>query len=141
MRRIMRTACFALVMTAMVVGVLPAHAQNAGDEVKVTFEHPIPNAEGKKMVAVVVTYPAGGKSLAHHHSPSSFIYAYVLSGTIRSQVGDESAKVYKAGASFFEIPGSYHRISENASDSEPASMLAVFVVDSKDTELTVPDQQ
>jgi quercetin dioxygenase-like cupin family protein len=42
--------------------------------VKPVFEHVIPNVEGKSMVAVVVTYPPGGKSLAHHHARSAFIY-------------------------------------------------------------------
>ena len=61
---------------------------------KPVFEHVIPNVDGKSMVAVVVTYPPGGKSPSHHHARSAFIYAYVLSGAIRSQVGDEPAKVY-----------------------------------------------
>jgi hypothetical protein len=67
-------------------------------------------------------------------------YAYVLSGAIRSQVGDEPAKIYHAGEGFYEMPGSHHRISENASDKESASLLAVFVVDAKDDPLTTPDQ-
>ena len=92
------------------------------------------------MVAVVVTYPPAGKSPAHRHARSAFIYAHVLSGAIRSQVGDEPAKVYKAGEGFYELPGSHHGISENASDREPASLLAVFVVDSKDRPLTTPDK-
>jgi quercetin dioxygenase-like cupin family protein len=113
----------------------------ANNEEKTVFEHVIPNVEGKRMVAVVVTYPPGGKSLAHHHARSSFIYAYVLSGAIRSQVDDEPAKVYQAGEGFYEMPGSHHSISENASDSNPASLLAVFVVDSKDKPLTIPDKK
>jgi quercetin dioxygenase-like cupin family protein len=88
-----------------------------------------------------VTYPPGGKSLAHHHARSSFIYAYVLSGAIRSQVDDEPAKVYQVGEGFYEKPGSHHSISENASDTNPASLLAVFVVDSKDKPLTIPDKK
>ena len=39
------------------------------------------------------------------------------------------------------MPGSHHRISENESDSNPASLLAVFVVDSKDKPLTIPDKK
>ena len=38
-------------------------------------------------------------------------------------------KVYKAGESFFEPPGSKHLISENASATEPARLLAVFIAD------------
>ena len=115
-------------------------AQNV-EQVKTVFEHVIPNIEGKSMVAVVVTYPPGGKSPAHYHARSAFIYAHVLSGAVRSQVDDEPAKVYRVGEGFYEVPGSHHRISENASDSDPASLLAVFVVDSKDTPLTTPDKK
>ena len=140
MRRVIRTGSVWLALTATALGVSPGLAQNV-EQVKPVFEHVIPNIEGKSMVAVVVTYPPGGKSLAHHHARSAFIYAYVLSGAIRSQVDDQPAKVYQVGEGFYEMPGSYHRISENASDSAPASLLAVFVVDSKDKPLTIPDKK
>ena len=140
MRRVMRTGSLGLIVTAISLGVSPGPAQNAEQE-KPVFEHIIPNAEGKRMVAVVVTYPPGAKSPAHHHARSAFIYAYVLSGAIRSQVGDEPTKVYHVGEGFYEVPGSHHRISENASDKDPASLLAIFVVDSKDKPLTIPDQK
>ena len=140
MTRVMRTGSLGLVLTAIALGVSPGLAQNV-EQVKLVFEHAIPNTEGKSMVAVVVTYPPGAKSPAHHHARSAFIYAHVLSGAIRSQVGDEPAKIYRAGEGFYELPGSHHGISENASDREPASLLAVFVVDSKDSPLTTPDKK
>jgi quercetin dioxygenase-like cupin family protein len=136
----MRTASIGLLLAAIALGLSPAFAQNL-EQVKPVFEHVIPNAQGKSMVAVVVSYPPGGKSPAHHHAQSAFIYAYVLSGAVRSQVGDEPPKVYRAGEGFYEVPGAHHRISENASDKEPASLLAVFVVDSKDRPLTTTDQK
>jgi quercetin dioxygenase-like cupin family protein len=117
----------------------PLALAQPAEQVKPVFEHAIPNIEGKRMVAVVVTYPPGAKSQPHHHARSAFIYAHVLSGAIRSQVDDQPAKVYQVGEGFYEDPGSHHRISENASDKEPASLLAVFVVDSKDKSLTTPD--
>ena len=136
----MRTVFVKLALTAIALGVSPGLAQNL-EQVKPVFEHIIPNAQGKSMVAVIVSYPPGGKSPAHHHAQSAFIYAYVLSGAIRSQVGDEPSKVYRVGEGFYEVPGSHHRISENASDKEPASLLAVFVVDTNDNPLTTPDQK
>jgi quercetin dioxygenase-like cupin family protein len=136
----MRAGASALALTAIAAGGSLAFAQNA-ERVKLVFERVIPNIQGKSMVAVVVTYPPGGKSAAHHHAPSAFIYARVLSGAIRSQVGDEPAKVYQVGEGFYEEPGSHHRISENASDKDSASLLAVFIVDSKDKPLTIPDQK
>ena len=140
MKRVMRTGCLGLALTAIALGASTGLAQNV-ERVKPIFEHVIPNTEGKSMMAIVVTYPPGGKSPAHHHARSAFIYAHVLSGAIRSQVGDEPAKVYQVGEGFYEVPGSHHRISENASDSAPASLLAVFVVDSKDKPLTIPDKK
>jgi quercetin dioxygenase-like cupin family protein len=83
---------------------------------------------GKSITAIVVSYAPGGKSGPHHHAGS--VFAYVLSGAIRSENSATGpVKVYKAGESFFEPPGSRHLISENASTKEPASLLAVFVAD------------
>jgi quercetin dioxygenase-like cupin family protein len=134
----MRAAFVSLVAAVIALGASPTIAQDR-EQVKVVFEHALPNVEGKRMVAVTVSYPPGAKSLAHRHAPSAFIYAYVLSGAIRSQVDDNPAKVYHTGEGFYEMPGSHHRISENASDKEPASLLAVFIVDAKDGPLTTPD--
>ena len=140
MLKAMTAGSFGLVLAAMALGASPGRAQ-ATDQVKVVFDHALPNAEGKSMVAVVVSYPPGGKSAPHHHAPSAFIYAQVLSGAIRSQVDDQPAKVYQVGEGFYEVPGSHHKISENASDREPASLLAVFVVNSNEKPLTIPDQK
>jgi quercetin dioxygenase-like cupin family protein len=86
-----------------------------------------------------VTYPPGRKSPPHH--PSAFIYGYVLSGAVRSRVNDEFAKVYQTREAFYEMPGASHRISENASDQNPASLLAIYVVDSNDKPLITTDQK
>jgi quercetin dioxygenase-like cupin family protein len=134
-----RIAVRGAAVAAMALGGSSAVAQNRED-VRPVFEHALPNAAGTKIAAVLVSYPPGGKSLAHHHAPSAFVYAYVLSGDVRSQVDDDPAKVYHAGEGFYELPGAHHRISENASDTVPASLLAIFVVDAKDEPLTVPDQ-
>jgi quercetin dioxygenase-like cupin family protein len=111
-----------------------------GETVTTVFERAIPNVPGKSLTALEVSYAPGGKSSSHFHAKSAFIYAYVLSGAIRSQVGDEPAKVYKAGEGWYENPGSHHRISENASASEPASLLAVIIADPGDT-LTIPEEK
>ena len=92
------------------------------------FSGVLPNVPGKQLTLVQVTYQPGAKSPSHAHAGS--VYAYVLSGKIRSEVSTSGpAKVYTAGEGFFEPPGSVHRVSENASDSEPASLLAIFVAD------------
>lgn len=90
--------------------------------------------------SVVVTHPPGGKSPRHRHAQSAFIYAFVPSGAIRSRVNTDPARVYQVGESFFEEPGARHIVSENASETEPASLLAVFVVDTGDMKLMTPDK-
>ena len=134
------TTSMSAVLAAVALWSAVGHAQEL-QPVRTAFEQAIPNIPGKSMVALVVTYAPGGKTPSHRHAPSAFIYAHVLSGSIRSQVGDEPAKVYRVGEGFYEAPGSHHRVSENASQHEPASLLAVFVVDSKDHPLTTLDPE
>jgi hypothetical protein len=38
------------------------------------------------------------------------------------------------------MPGDHHSVSENASATEPARLLAVFVVDTAETNLTIDDK-
>lgn len=127
-----------LLATAALVGAAYAHAPEG--TVKPNFAHTIPNVPGKSLVAVEVNYPPGGASAPHRHARSAFIYAYVVSGEIQSQVDDGPARVYRAGESFYEAPGAHHRISRNASKTQPAKLLAVFVVDTDEQTLTTPDK-
>jgi quercetin dioxygenase-like cupin family protein len=93
------------------------------------------------LVSIVVDYPPGTSSVPHRHAGSAFIYAYVVSGSIRSQVDDEPVRVYKTGEFWFENPGAHHRVSANGSDTESSRLLAVFIVDADDEQLTTPDAQ
>ncbi|MEA2949577.1 MAG: hypothetical protein QOI40_4907 [Alphaproteobacteria bacterium] len=135
----LRTLSAALAVLTITSGVALAQSAPPGS-VAPAFREAIPNIPGKSIIAVVVSYPPGGKSLPHHHARSAFITGYVLSGSIRSQVDDGPAQVFKAGESFTEKPGAHHVVSENASTTEPAKLLAIFVVDTSDTELTTIDK-
>jgi quercetin dioxygenase-like cupin family protein len=118
-----------LLASALLAGTTArAAGEEVGVEVKPVRVEQLLNVPGKTLTAVVVTYAPAGKSGAHHHAGS--VFAYVLSGAIRSENSATGpVKVYQAGESFFEPPGSQHLISENASATEPASLLAVFVAD------------
>lgn len=117
-----------------------ASAHDDGSKVTVVFDHPLPNVPGKSMKGVLVEYEPGGSSAAHTHPASAFIYAMVLEGTIRSKVNDGPVTLYRAGEGFSELPGDHHGVSENASETEPARLLAVFVVDTDETNLSVDDE-
>jgi quercetin dioxygenase-like cupin family protein len=115
--------------------VSPAYANDTGHDHGV-FSAQLPNVPGKTLTAVVVEYGPGGSSPAHRHAGS--VFAYVLSGQIRSENSATGpVRVYRAGEAFFEPPGSTHLISANASDTEPASLLAIFVADDR-AQLTRP---
>lgn len=136
-----------VLLTALIAAVIlapAAHAEPTPQEsgqkpvVRTVFDQPT-NVPGKSLQTVTVSYPPGGKSAAHHHAQSAFIMAYVISGAIRSQLEGEPARVYHAGETWSESPGAHHTISENASTTEPAELLAVFLVDTGDHPLTTDD--
>ncbi|WP_313665590.1 cupin domain-containing protein [Shinella sp.] len=107
-------------------------------KVRLVYEHPLPDVPGKSVKGVLVEYGPGGYSSAHTHAKSALIYATVLEGAILSAVNGGETKTFTAGQNFTELPGDRHDVSANASKTEPAILLAVFVVDTDDTALTTP---
>jgi len=134
-RFLLAAAFAALSITAASAGERPA------GKVTVVFDQPLPNVPGKSMKGVLVEYAPGGASPSHTHPKSAFIYATVLEGAIRSSVNGSPERVYQAGENFLEEPGSFHAVSANASDTQPARLLAVFVLDSDEKELVTPANQ
>lgn len=110
-------------------------------EVTLVYQHALPGIPGKSVKGVLVEYGPGGYSPSHTHAKSAFIYATVIEGEIRSKVNDGPEKTYRAGENWTELPGDHHGVSANASETRPARILAVFVVDDQDTVLTMPEQK
>lgn len=126
----------ALSSIALFTIAIPPSLAHDDAKVKQAFSEKLPNVPGSSITGLVVEYEPGGKSAAHHHAGS--VMAYVLTGAIRSQNSATGpVRVYKAGESFFEPAGSIHLVSENASDTEPASLLAIFIAEDGAT-LTMP---
>jgi quercetin dioxygenase-like cupin family protein len=133
-----RTILSAAALASACLTAASVHAADDSGTVTLVYDQPLPNVPGKSVRGVLVDYAPGGSSPAHTHPSSAFIYATVLEGAIRSQVNDGPVITYQAGENFTELPGDRHGISENASDTEPARLLAVFVVDTDDTMLVTP---
>jgi quercetin dioxygenase-like cupin family protein len=130
-------ACIALGTTHV------AHAHGVDgphEHISPAFQTAIANVPGKTMTAVVVDYKPGGVSLPHRHG-QAFVVGYVLQGAIRSKVDDGEARVYHAGESWTEAPGAHHLVSENASKTQPAKLLAIFVADDNDKDLVIWDKK
>lgn len=133
-----RLLCLLLVATLPLGGALADAPKSKNAKVTLVYEHELPNVPGKSIKGVLVEYGPGGYSPGHTHPKSAFIYATVLEGEILSQVNEGPVKTYKAGQSFSEMPGDRHDVSANASKTKPAKLLAVFVVDTNERELTTP---
>lgn len=136
----MKSRLAANLSLAAMFSLAATHAVAHGGIEKVTqaLEQSIPNIPGKSLIAVVVDYPPGAASPSHLHAKSAFIYASVVSCSIESQVNDAPKQILRAGESFYEPPAARHIVSRSASKSQPAKLLAVFVVDAGDTPLTTP---
>lgn len=133
--------CAITLVTLSVAGASAEDASHAKATVTLVYEHTLPQVPGKSIKGVLVEYQPGGSSPAHTHPASAFIYATVLEGAIRSQVNDGPAQVYRAGESFSEMPGDHHAVSENASTTERARLLAVFVLDTDEKNLVTPGKK
>ena len=97
------------------------------DVVEPIASYALPNVPGKRVTIVRVFYGPGGFTRAHRHAGS--VTAYITRGEIRSQLGGGPVETFKVGQSFFEPPGATHLVSANASNTEPAELIAVFVAD------------
>ena len=104
-------------------------ARSAQSETLVPLlQQAIPTLPGKTLTAISVVFPPGAASVPHRHG-NAFLYAYVLEGAVRSQIEGQPAHVYSIGESWTEKPGDHHVLTENASSTQTARLLVVFVAD------------
>jgi quercetin dioxygenase-like cupin family protein len=85
----------------------------------------LPGEPPRDLILVEVTYPPGPGSPAHLHANG--VMAFVVSGSIASKVDDGPEQAFHAGDAWWEPPGAIHRVSRNASNAEPATLLAIYV--------------
>ena len=101
------------------------------------LEKPLPGRTSAVASMVTVEYAPGAGTPPHSHPADTFVY--VLEGAIEMQVAGGELKVLKQGETFYEQPNERHIVSRNASKTERAKFLVMFVKD-KNAELLVPDQ-
>jgi quercetin dioxygenase-like cupin family protein len=94
------------------------------------------NLDGWDVTVSHVEYPPGRVGAVHHHA--GFVLAYVLQGRVITRVsGQGPERVYNTGQMFYEQPGATHEVSRNASQTEPARLLAMIFA-KKGSTLTTP---
>src|SRR5881398_762016 len=92
-----RIFCSLLVATLPFGSVLADAPKSKNAKVTLVYQHELPNVPGKSIKGVLVEYGPGGYSPGHTHAKSTFIYATVLEGAIRSQVNDGPVTTYNTG--------------------------------------------
>lgn len=97
------------------------------NKVEVVSSHALPDMPGKRVTVVRVTYGPGGFTPPHRHGGT--VTAYITKGQIRSQLQGGPVEVFDVGQSFFEPPGTIHLVSANASNTDWAELIAIFVAD------------
>lgn len=132
--RVLRLLAAPLAVFALTVSA-SAFAHDPSEKVTILQDEVLKNVPGKKALMIEVDYKPGQSSIAHKHEGTAM--AYVLSGSIVSQVKGEQAKTFKAGEYWYEPAGSEHLVSKNASASKPAKLL-VFMVLSPDEKVLIP---
>jgi quercetin dioxygenase-like cupin family protein len=114
---------------ALLAGTAASHAQGQSGQTgpKPVFQHDLPNLtmDGWEVTVSEVDMPPGRDGNPHHHP--GFVLAYVLQGAIVTKISGQPETTYKAGQMFYEPPGSTHEVSRNASQTEPAKLLALIL--------------
>ena len=99
----------------------------------IVFAHRLKDVPGKDLVVVQLQFsphvsgntPAP-RCTAHTHPGS--VWVYVTKGTARLGVEGGRVQTVHTGESFYEPKGAVHTVAESASDTEPASAIAVMIV-------------
>jgi quercetin dioxygenase-like cupin family protein len=104
-----------------------ASSNSPGNKVEIVNSYAIPDMPGKRVTVVRVTYGPGGFTPPHRHGGT--VTAYITKGQIRSQLNDGPVEIFNVGQTFFEPMGTIHQVSANASSTEWAELIAVFVAD------------
>ena len=102
------------------------------------FKGDLPNLtmDGWEVTVSHVDYAPGRVGAVHHHA--GFVLAYVLEGTVITKIsGQGEEKTYTTGQMFYEQPGATHEVSKNASQTQPAKLLAMIFA-KKGSTLTTP---
>ena len=130
-------AAFAL-FAEMLASTREADAQAPAAAPRPVFKQDLPNVslDGWEVTVSHVDYPPGRVGTEHHHA--GFVLAYVVEGSIYTKIsGQGDRKTYNAGQMFYEQPGATHEESGNASQTQPAKLLAMIFA-KKGATLTMP---
>ncbi len=109
-------------------GIAVVSPQEASDTIRSypVFEKELPKADYNQSISIQFEYPPGYSQEEHEHPAD--LFAYVLSGRVKSKLKGEKAKTFETGEMWWEPKGSIHQTFENLSETEPARLLVIYLV-------------
>ncbi|CAG7965101.1 unnamed protein product [Penicillium olsonii] len=96
----------------------------------INFSYRLSGIPNKTIVSLTINFGPNSSTPPHRHGGAN-VAAYVLSGAVYNKMNNEPMEVIKEGGSWFEAPGCHHRISDNASETEPATVVATLITDTE----------
>ena len=113
------------ILSIVLLAVLSASGSAQESVATALFQTDLPDIDGREALVLEVEYPPGMASKSHRHNAHTFVY--VLEGTVVMQVAGGEEMTLGPGQTFYETPDDIHSVSRNASDTEPAKVLVVFI--------------
>jgi quercetin dioxygenase-like cupin family protein len=127
--RIAVAVLFLLAAGILVRDQLRSDTQRAAstERARIVLSRALPKLDGDQLKATLVEVNYGPGESSEPHSHPCPVIGYVVAGALRTQVRGENEAVYTAGESFYEPAHGVHVVSANASQTEPAKLIAYFV--------------
>ena len=125
----MNSKCKILLFLLLVLGITNVPTGSSANS-QVAKETPLmtkdlPDVPGKERLIERVVLSPGEVVPPHRHNAD--VFAYVLEGSVITQVKDGNPQTVHAGEVFYESPTDVHIGSRNASTTQPATLLVFFV--------------
>ena len=121
--------CKILLFLLLALGITNVPTGNSANS-QVARETPLmtkdlPDVPGKEGLIERVALSPGEVVPPHRHNAD--VFAYVLEGSVITQVKDGNPQTVHAGEVFYESPTDVHIVSRNGSTTQPATLLVFFV--------------
>jgi quercetin dioxygenase-like cupin family protein len=89
------------------------------------LKHVLPAGNFRNVQALVIELAPGAGALSHRHDVA--VLAYVIEGVVENQFDGGPLQTHKLGDSWWEVPGTVHNVARNASKTERARLLVVYI--------------
>lgn len=118
---------FGAALLLLASGAALAHGGAGEEDVRPLAAAQLPATPAAQATALRVDFAPGATSRPHSHPGPVFVVVVV--GTVESALDGGAVQRFTAGDAWYEAPGQLHRITRNASQTAPATLVAWLLSD------------